>query len=138
MNSSETDGLGLSVLIYMSAILGGLALFAVPAYVATRPQVYANPPLARANPLLNGPVIGERDLAPAPLAILKHRIIVDPKIVAALNAKITRSNSPSSGAQRLRWRSGRPDKRSRKFGISRSGRRLSFRCCSAAEKSAFI
>ena len=99
MNSSETDGLGLSVLIYMSAILGGLALFAVPAYVATRPQVYANPPLARANPLLNGPVIGERDLAPAPLAILKHRIIVDPKIVAALNAKIKQPEQRRAASQ---------------------------------------
>jgi hypothetical protein len=88
MNSNEAEGLGLSVLIYLTAIVGGLALFAVPAYLATAPQVYANPPLLRANPLLNGPVIGERDVGPAPLAVLKHSIIVDPKFVASLNAKI--------------------------------------------------
>ena len=46
MNSNETEGLGLSVLIYMAAILGGLALLALPVYLASETQVYANPPLA--------------------------------------------------------------------------------------------
>lgn len=94
MNSTETEGLGLSVLIYMTAILGGLALIAVPIYLATQPQVYDNPPLARANPLLNGPVIGQRDTGAPPLAMLKHSTIVDPKFVATLNAKINKINQP--------------------------------------------
>jgi hypothetical protein len=88
MNSSETEGLGLSVLIYMTAIIGGLALIGLPFYLATKPQVYDNPQLARANPLLNGPVIGQRDTAVPPLAVRKHSNIVDPKFVATLNAKI--------------------------------------------------
>ena len=85
---NESEGLGLSVLIYMAAIFGGLALIAAPVYLATRGQVYDNPPLAQTSPLLNGPVIGKRDLGPTPLAVLKHRTIVDPKFVATLNAKI--------------------------------------------------
>jgi hypothetical protein len=88
MNSSESEGLGLSVLIYITAIFGGLAALSLPVYLAVKPTVFANPPLAQANPLLNGPVIGERDIGPAPLALLKHRTMVDPKLVAALNAKV--------------------------------------------------
>lgn len=88
MTSSESEGLGLSVLIYMTAILTCLALMAVPAYLLTRGQVYENPSLVRADPLLNGPVIGQRESSPPPLGILKHRTLVDPDFVASLNAKI--------------------------------------------------
>lgn len=99
MNSSETDGLGLSVLIYVTAILGGLAVMALPVYMAVKPTVYDNPPLVRADPLLNGPVIGSREVARAPLAVLKHRTIVDPKVVAALNAKIKQPESRRAAPQ---------------------------------------
>lgn len=88
MNLDETEGLGLSVLIYVAAIFGGLAVLGLPIYLALKPTVYDNPPLAQADPLLNGPVIGARQVARAPLAMLKHRVIVDPEVVAALNAKI--------------------------------------------------
>jgi hypothetical protein len=106
MNSIESEGLGLSVLIYMTAILGGLALIGLPFYLATQPQVYDNPPLTRANPLLNGPVIGQRDTAVPPLAVLKHRTIVDPKFVATLNAKINKINQPERRhvSQQTAWR----------------------------------
>jgi sorbitol-specific phosphotransferase system component IIBC len=36
MNTSDSEGLGLSVLLYLGAIVGALALLAVPAYYATR------------------------------------------------------------------------------------------------------
>lgn len=88
MNSQETEGLGLSLVIYMAAILGGLALIATPIYFANSPKVYDNPPLVRADPLLNGPVIGQRVTARTPLAVLKHQTFVDPNFVAALNAKM--------------------------------------------------
>lgn len=88
MNSSDSDGLGLSLLIYMAAILGGLAVIAVVVYRANEPQVYEIPPLARADPLLEGPVIGDRVATQPALAVLKHRVLVDPKIVAALNAQV--------------------------------------------------
>ncbi len=88
MNASESEGLGLSVLIYASAIFGTLAVVAVPIYLAVKPQVYENPPLVRADPLLNGPIVGYRVSTRVPLAILKRETILDPKIVAALNAKV--------------------------------------------------
>ena len=88
MDASESEGLGLSLLLYVAAIAGTLALVAAPVYFASRPQVYDNPPLARADPLLNGPIIGAREATRAPLAVLKRRTIVDPKFVATLNAKI--------------------------------------------------
>lgn len=90
MNASESEGLGLSVLIYMGAILGALALLALPVYLANRPQVYDNPtlpPLAQTDPLLNGPIVGKRVSTRVPLALLKRETIVDPKLVAALNAR---------------------------------------------------
>jgi hypothetical protein len=105
MNSPETEnvafeGLGLSVLVYMAAIVGGLALIAVPVYFANGPRVYDNPPLARASPLLNGPVIGQRETARTPLAVLKHQTIVDPKFVAALNAKVKQPEQRRISASR--------------------------------------
>jgi hypothetical protein len=87
MDASESEGLGLSLLLYVAAIAGTLALVAAPVYFASRPQVYDNPPLARADPLLNGPIIGKRVSTRVPVARLKREIIVDASVVAALNAK---------------------------------------------------
>ncbi|HEY5380533.1 MAG TPA: hypothetical protein VIJ78_13495 [Pseudolabrys sp.] len=104
MNPSDSEGLGLSVLIYMAAILGGLALIAGPVYLVNRPQVYENPRLARADPLLNGPIVGKRVSTRVPLALLKHEPIVDPKIVAALNAK-TKKTEPHRTTHQVAERS---------------------------------
>lgn len=82
------EGLGGSVAIYAGAILGVLGLIAVPVYVAVSPQVYENPPLAPLDPLLQGPIIGNRVSTPMPLAHLKQEVIVDPKYVAELNARL--------------------------------------------------
>ena len=87
MTSPQSDGLGISLAIYLAVILGVLAVVALPIYLANRTQVYPNPPLARADPLLNGPVIGERVPTSLPVAMLKKRTIVDPATLAALNAK---------------------------------------------------
>jgi hypothetical protein len=87
MVSSESEGLGLSVLIYMAAILGALAAIAVPVYIANAPQVYENPKLARSDPLLGSPIVGDRGPTRVPLAMLKHETIVDPAILASVNAK---------------------------------------------------
>lgn len=91
MTRSESEGLGLSLLIYVAAIVGVLATVALPVYIANAPRVYDNPPLANADPLLNGPIIGKRVSTRVPLARLHRRIIVDPAVVAALNAKIIKS-----------------------------------------------
>lgn len=88
MEVSGRDGLGFSVVLYMGAMLGTLGVIAVPVYYAVAPQVYANPRAEPLDPLLNGPIVGKRVSTPVPLALLKHPQIVDPKVVAELNAKI--------------------------------------------------
>jgi hypothetical protein len=85
--TSESEGLGLSLLIYAGAILGVLALAALPVYIINRPQVYEIPPLAHADPLLNGPIVGSNVSTRFLLARIKRETIVDPAIVAALNEK---------------------------------------------------
>jgi hypothetical protein len=103
MDSSDSEGLGLSVLVYMAAMTGALALFALPVYLAAQPTVYDNPPLARGD--LNGPVIGYRGSAGFPLAFLKKQTIVDPAIVAALNPKVAKSAQTKNASHRTAQRS---------------------------------
>lgn len=91
MDSTDSEGLGLSVLVYLGAILGALALLAVPAYYATRAEVHANPPLAQADPLLNGPIVGDRLAGRFPLARLQRQTLVDPETVALLAPKAKKS-----------------------------------------------
>ena len=99
MDSTDSEGLGLSVLVYLGAILGALALLAVPAYYATRAEVHANPPLAQADPLLNSPIIGDRLAGRFPLARLQRQILVDPETVALL-ARKTKKPEPTRTAAR--------------------------------------
>ena len=87
MDTSESEGLGLSLLLYIGAILGALAVLAVPVYVATKPQVYENPPLASANPLLNGPILGARAAGRAPVATLQRQAISDAESAKWLTAR---------------------------------------------------
>ena len=87
MTRSQSEGLGLSLLVYAAAIVGVLIAVGLPVYLANAPQVYDNPPLAKADPLLNGPIIGERVSARVPLARLRRETIVDPSVVKKLNAK---------------------------------------------------
>ncbi len=96
MESSQSEGLGLSLALFMGAILGVLALLAVPVWLAARPVVYDNPVLAKRDPLLNGPIVGHRDDRAIPLAMLKHQQLIDPKVVAALNAKLVETKLPGS------------------------------------------
>lgn len=110
MRSSEYEGLGLSLVIYMAAIAGALAVAALPVYLANRPQVYENPPLARANPLLNGPIVGNRVSTGVPLAMLKREIIVDPAIIAALNAKAEKAEKAAAVRHPVRRTAQRSDR----------------------------
>jgi hypothetical protein len=88
MMRSESEGLGLSLLLYAAAIAGVLTAVALPVYIANAPRVYDNPPLANADPLLNGPIIGKRVSTRVPLARLHHKTIVDPAVIATLNANV--------------------------------------------------
>lgn len=98
------EGLGGSVAIYAGAVLGVLGVIAVPIYFAVSPQVYENPPLEPLDPLLQGPIIGNRVSTPMPLAYLKHEVLVDPKYVAELNARLKKREAPPQVAQPTRVR----------------------------------
>lgn len=101
MDASETEGLGASLAIYLAAIVGTLALVAVPVYLANAPEVYENAPLARSDPLLNGPIIGNRVPSGLPVALLKMEPVVDPATLAVLNAKEKKQTvTPHSPQQR--------------------------------------
>jgi hypothetical protein len=107
MTTSESEGLGLSILIYMVAITGALAAAAVPVYMANAPQVYDNPKIVRANPLLDGPIVGNRVPTRVPLAVLKRETIVDPAILASVKAtakKEVAAVHPAPHAQSQRTR----------------------------------
>jgi hypothetical protein len=95
MNTSDSEGLGLSVLVYLGAVLGALALLAVPAYYATRAEVHQNPPLAQSNPLLNGTVIIDRLATRFPLELLQRQNLADAETVATLKAKTAKKAEPT-------------------------------------------
>jgi len=94
MDTSDTEGLGFSLAIYVAAIACVFVLIAVPVYWANGPTVYDNPPLARSGPLMNGPIVGRQISSAVPLVMLKRQTIVDPAILAGLNAKAEKSAKP--------------------------------------------
>lgn len=84
----RNDGLGLSLLIYLTAMLCGLSVVALPLYFAMRPTVIEN---------ANAHMLKERDTLivgasqkPFPLLRLKQPPVVDPATVAKMNAKATK------------------------------------------------
>lgn len=105
MDTSDSEGLGFSVAIYIAAVACVFVLIAVPVYWANGPTVYDNPPLARSGPLMNGPVVGRQVSSAVPLIMLKREAIVDPAILAGLNAKAEKQtakprHAPNKGAPR--------------------------------------
>ena len=104
MNTSDSDGLGLSLLVYMGAILGAFAVLAAPVYIATKPQVYENPQLARANPLLNGPIVGVRQAGRMPVASLQRQAISDAESAKWLTARNRKVEPAPRAAQRVAQR----------------------------------
>ncbi len=95
-------------MVYLGAILGVLGLFAVPAYYLTRAEVHANPRLAQADPLLNGPIIGERLAGRFPLARLQSQVVVDPETVALLTPKVKKPEPGRAAARSPRHTTGTP------------------------------
>jgi hypothetical protein len=85
MYPSEARDLAGSVVIYMIAILFGLALFVVPFYWLSRPTVVENAgaPVQRVDRALAARSGKER----FPVANLKPQTIVSPATIAELNAK---------------------------------------------------
>jgi hypothetical protein len=106
MQTSEHEGLGLSVLVYLGAIIGALALFAVPVYYAARGEVHENPKLAQSDPLLNGTVIVDRLATRFPLERLQKQTLAeaDPVVTTPKPAK----KEPKVAAARPRRDGGTP------------------------------
>jgi hypothetical protein len=105
MYPSEARDLVVSVLIYLGAILFGLALFVVPIYLASRPTVVEN----AGSPALAGSV--DRTLASGgsggqrfPVAHIKRQTIVNPATLTELNAEAEKSENSA----RVRVRSYQP------------------------------
>jgi hypothetical protein len=82
MNSRD-EGLGFSVLIYLAALLCGIAVFAVPLYLASRPTVIDNASVQTVDKTL----AARADKTVFPVAHLKHETIVNPATLAAVNAE---------------------------------------------------
>ena len=104
MYPSEAKDLAVSVLIYLGAILFGLALFVVPIYLASRPTVVDN----AAEPALVKSV--DRTLTTRsgdqrfPVAHIKRQTIVNPATLTELNAEAEKNDKST----RIRVRSYRP------------------------------
>jgi len=81
------EGLGLSLLLYLAALLCGLAVIVLPVYRANRPTVIENANarmLARSANGIPGIHTSHRRF---PVARLKDQPIVDPATVTELNAE---------------------------------------------------
>jgi hypothetical protein len=83
MSPYEDEGLGISILIYLAAILCVLAAFVVPVFLANGPTVEPNSSAKRTLSLLDA----RRNDNSFPVAHLKEKAIVSPALLAALNAK---------------------------------------------------
>ena len=109
MNMSESEGLGFSAVVYLGAILGALALLAVPAYYATRADVHANPPLAQSDPLLKGTIISDSAATRFPLATLQRQSLADAETTAFLKPRKKAEPAPRVAARPpARRRAGTP------------------------------
>jgi hypothetical protein len=87
MTSADSEGLGLSVLAYLGAIFGALALLGMPVYYATRGEIHENPPLAQSDPLLNGPLTTDRASGRFPLAMLQKQVLAEAETAKVLTPK---------------------------------------------------
>lgn len=96
MHTSDNEGLGLSVLVYLGAVFGALALLAVPAYYATRAEVHENPVLAKSDPLLNGTVIVDRMATRFPLERLQRQNLAEVDPVIAKPKTAAKKPEPAS------------------------------------------
>jgi hypothetical protein len=83
MPPNDDQGLGISLLIYAVAIVCAFALFVLPVYWANAPAVYENSGQQHFTQMLEARAARGH----YPLARLKHQQIVDPALVAEMNAK---------------------------------------------------
>lgn len=86
MNSTSSQGLGLSLAIYLTALFGGLTLVVWPIYYANSPTVIENVAVPTQISPLSKPLYADHRGEAFPLALLKKPDIVDAQSLAALNS----------------------------------------------------
>lgn len=96
----DDSDLAIPFLIYMAAMLCGLALVVVPVYLANRPTVLPNPVLPTVEAAL-ATRAGRRDF---PVARLKDPAVVSPATLAALKAKPEKAKHVRQARAQLRPR----------------------------------
>ncbi len=85
MINRRDEGLGLSVLVYAGVMVTGLALLVTPVLWAMGPTEYSNPQLPKYDITSSRPLAHQQKQIP--LARLKREEIVNPTMLAAINAK---------------------------------------------------
>jgi hypothetical protein len=104
MNPYDDDSLGPSLLLYLAALFGVLALVVVPVYLANKGTVQKNVGVAA----VAG--IARSNHRSFPLTRLKPAMIVDPALVAKLNAEAQKADHPYPADQAgTAWRALPPD-----------------------------
>ncbi|MGI8524978.1 MAG: hypothetical protein ACR2K5_02180 [Pseudolabrys sp.] len=83
----EPQGLGLSLSLYLVALIGGLLLFASPVYWLNAGTKLHNPGVAAYVPPPGATLIRKRDPNVMELSVLKHDDVVDATQLAAISAK---------------------------------------------------
>src|ERR1700687_1968564 len=98
MSSDHNQGLGVSVAIYMIALVCGLALFVLPVLVISGPSKFENVGIAAYEPPPGTLLIPQRARNAGPLAVLQHEDLVDSTLAAELNAKAKKAGKPRQSA----------------------------------------
>jgi hypothetical protein len=102
MTSEHDQGLGVSIAIYMVAMVCGLALFVLPVLLVNWPGKGVNVGMAAYQQPPGTLLIPKPARYSSLLVYLKHDDIVDPALLADMNAKVKELEKP----QRLASRTG--------------------------------
>jgi len=103
MTEPRDQGLGLSLLVYVGALLCGLVLIVAPILWASGAREYPNPVLPKYDITSSRPLVDQHKQVP--LAVLKREELVDPTMLAALNAKTRTTQSRDTQERSARTKS---------------------------------
>jgi len=106
MISEHDQGLGISIAIYMVAVVCGLALFLVPVFLANTPRIIANAGMAAYEPPPGTLLIPRPARYSSAQAVLFRDETVDPVLLAIANAKVKSADKPHQLASRRGQRVG--------------------------------
>ena len=94
MRSGRNQGLFSSLVIYLSVVLCGLMLFALPVYWLNSGTKLENPGIAAYDPPAGASLIRKPDPNSAKFAILRNDAIIDAGQLAAISAKMKKADKP--------------------------------------------